>query len=188
MIKRCFIDTETTGLDHLVHAVHQIGVIITDDKGNKLDSLNLMFAPPAFAKCSEEALAKCRLTHEQLFSRPLTQKAAFTKFISFLEEHVNRFDSKDKLQFVAYNSDFDEKFIRAWFFSNSNDFFNSYFWSPSICMQRVAAWYLIDHRDKLERFKLHYVCKFLGIEFSEDHAHDAMYDIEKTLELYRKLN
>jgi len=187
MIKKCFIDTETTGLEPTKHRVHQIAAIITDDKGNELDSINLCFRP-ANGPIEFSALEKCRLTEDMLKGRGMSSEEGMKRFIEFLEKHVNRFDKQDKLHFVAYNSEFDEKFVRAWFESHGNEFFSSYFWHPSVCVQKVAAWMLQDHRAKIDRFKLYRVCQYLSIEFDESVAHDAMYDVRKTLDLYRTLS
>lgn len=187
MIKKCFIDTETTGLDYRKHGLHQVAAIITDENGNELESINLCFRPSKDV-IEISALEKTRLTEEQLLGRTLSSAKAFVQFLEFLEKHVNRFEKKDKLQFISYNTAFDEAFIREWFLSNSNDFYGAYFWAPAICMQKVAAWFVQNHRTSIQSFKLCNVCKFAGIDFNEDEAHDALYDIRKTLELYHKLS
>lgn len=187
MIKKCFIDTETTGLDPQKHGLHQVAAIITDGNGIEIDSIDLKFKPSK--KLIEfSALEKTRLTEDELWNRKNSSLTAFSQFIAFLEKHINRFDKKDKLQFIAYNTAFDEAFIREWFTSNGNDFFGAYFWNPTICMQKTAAWFIQNHRTSIHSFKLCNICAFAGIDFNEDEAHDAFYDIRKTLELYHKLS
>lgn len=187
MIKKCFIDTETTGLDPNKHHLHQVAAIIVNEDGKELDRINLRFKPKVWVY-EDSALENCNITPDEILGRSLTSGEAFDKFIVFLEYHVNRFDKKDKLHFVAYNTQFDETFIRKWFDHHYNDFYGAYFWTPAICIQKVAAWFLQDHRDKIERFKLCNVCRFLGIDFDDKEAHDALYDIEKTLELHKTLS
>lgn len=186
MIKKCFIDVETTGLNPQKHGVHQVASIITDDDGNELDRINLCFAPDN-VPIEYSALEKCGLTIQDLESRELTSARAFQQFIDFLSDHVNQFDKNDKLQFVSYNTNFDEQFIRAWFDRNANSYYGSFFWNPSICIMKTVAWFFRNKRNVLPSFKLGAICQFANIEFDDDNAHDGLYDIQKTLELYRKL-
>lgn len=183
---KAFIDTETTGLNLKKCGVHQVACMILDHADQFVDEFNLEFKPSKMGY-TEGALAKTRLTIEQVHARPMTHTEAFERFIEKISQHVNRYDRADKLQFIAYNSRFDEEVIRTWFADNGNDFYGAFFWSPSICLQSAAAWFLRDHRMKLENFKLASVCEFAGIEFNEDEAHDALYDIRKSVELYLKL-
>jgi DNA polymerase III alpha subunit (gram-positive type) len=185
MIK-CFIDTETGGLDHKVHGLHQVAAIILDANDNEIDQVDLKFRPSK-ERFEQAALDKCGLDIQDVKNRPLSHNQAFELFTAFLEKHVNRYEKSDKLQFVAYNSAFDEGFIRQWFEDNNNDFYGAYFWSPSICIQKASAFFLRDVRNQINRFKLCFVCEFAQIEFDEAEAHDALYDIRKTVELYRKL-
>jgi len=190
MIKKCFIDTETTGLwSEKQDEVHQISCIITDDHAKPLDYINLKFRPSetALENMHPEALQKCRLTKESIRSRSLDFSQAFAKFEEFLNKHVNRFDKTDKMQFIAYNAPFDLKFIQKYFLQNNNDYYGSYFWRPEICVYRELAWMLQNERDQFPSMHLSDMCKYAGIEFSEEHAHDAMYDTKKTLELFRQI-
>lgn len=191
MIKKCFIDVETTGLDPAIHRMIQIGCIITDDTGQRIiDQFERSFAPDPDAQFSQGALDKVGFTSKELLSRELSSSKAQQEFVTFLSEHCNRWNPSDKMQFIAYNSAFDEGFVRAWFDSNyCADIvpFGCFFWNPTLCMQKVSAWYFQDDREKLPSFKLRPVCQACGIEFNEDDAHDALYDIQKMLELHRKL-
>lgn len=190
MIKKCFIDTETTGLwPDKTDEVHQISCIITDDNAKPLDYINLKFRPSieALNNMHYEALQKCRLTKEEIGSRELTRESSFKVFEEFLNKHVNRFDKKDKMHFVAYNAPFDLGFIQKYFTQNNNDFYGSYFWRPEICVFRELAWMIQNKRDKFPTMHLSDMCKYAEIEFSDEHAHDAMYDTKKTLELFRAI-
>lgn len=185
--KKCFIDVETTGTDISKHSIQQISVVILDENDVEVGAFNHKMRP--FKPDYEYgALSITNLTPEELFSneRPSSLEA-FDEFKTFLNQHVNRYDRKDKLLFVAYNSEFDERFVREWFNEHNDSYYNAYFWVPSLCLMKTAAWVLRDHRDRLSNFKLGTVCKMAGIEFKETDAHDSSYDIKKTIELYREL-
>lgn len=183
---KCIIDTETTGLDYRTHGLHQVAAIVLDENDKEAGRIDLKFKPTKLVY-SNQALEKTRLTAEELYDRKLTSQNAFSQFIEFLDEFVNCYDKKDKMQFMAYNTAFDEAFIRTWFEQSENVYFNSYFWAPTVCLQKTAAWHLRTIRPQFERFKLRTVCQFAQIDFNEDEAHDAMYDVERTVELYHKL-
>lgn len=190
MIKKCFIDTETTGLQSEgTDEVHQIACIITDDKAKPIDYINLKFEPSfdALNNMADEALAKCRLTREEIRSRELNRLTSFRVFEKFLNKHVNRFDKSDKMQFIAYNAPFDLRFIEKYFKQNNNDYMGSYFWRPELCVYRELAWMLQNERDQIQSMHLSDMCKYAEVDFNEDEAHDAMYDTKKTLELFRKI-
>jgi len=166
--------------------MHQICSVIIDDNDNEIDSINLKFVP-RFLHYTEEALSKSHLTYEEVYGRFLNSNAAFETYAEFLERHVNRYDPKDKMQFVAYNVDFDENVTRRWFDnSKTQRMYGSYFWTPGICLMRQAAWLMRNQR-VVHNFKLATICKFAGIEFEEEEAHDALYDVRKMIELYKKL-
>lgn len=186
MIKKVFADTETTGLDPEKHEVHQIACIVTDENGKGLDYCNIKWTPDNLDTMTSEALIKTHLSREKLVARNKTAKQGFKEFFDFLCKHCDRFDTKDKMQFLAFNSTFDEGFIRA-LFKKHGEYYGSFFFNPSLCLQREMAWILQNNRDKVQRLSLAACCKYAQIEFNEDEAHDALYDIRKTLELYHKI-
>lgn len=185
-IKKCFIDTETTGTDTSKYSVHQLASIMMDENGKCIDYISLTFKPYK-SEVENSALNVVGITYEELMNREMTSGEAFLKFQDYLNKHVNRFDKKDKLQFVAYNSEFDERFVREWFNEHDDNYFSAFFWNPSICVMKAAAWLLRNDRHLLSRFKLQSVCEFAKIEFDPDEAHSALYDIKKTVELYKAL-
>lgn len=190
MIKKCFIDTETTGLyAEGGDEVHQIAAIITDADLKPLDWINIKCRvnEGALAGLSDEVAEKLGVSKDDIRARELSPEQGLTKFVTFLEKHVNKYDKKDKMHFIAYNAPFDEGFVRKLFELDSNSYYGSYFWNPAICVYRQCAWLLQDQRDKFDHMGLRVMCEFAEVEFNEDDAHDALYDTKKTLELYKKI-
>ena len=185
--KHFFLDVETTGLDTRLHDIFQISGIITDANLNILESVDYRFCPFTLDTADPEALVKTGMTAESLSALPLTPREAYAGLNSLLERHCDRFNKLDKLHFVAYNAKFDADFIRAFFEKNGDNYFGSWFWNPPICVMQAAAWMTMRVRGALPNFKLGTLCQCAELGWDEAAAHDASYDIHKTLELYQYL-
>jgi DNA polymerase III epsilon subunit-like protein len=190
VIKKCFTDTETTGLNpEGTDEAHQIACIITDQDLKPLDWINLKFRPSeeAIMGAAEEALTKIGFTRDELRARSLSKEDALDQFVEFLDKHVDKYDKKDKMQFIAYNAPFDEGFVRKFFKQSSSNHYGSYFWNPALCVYRACAWLLQNRRDEFDHMGLRQMCEFAEVEFNEDDAHDALYDTKKTVELFKEV-
>ena len=185
--KYFFLDVETTGVDRQKHNIFQIGGILTDPDLNILDQCNITFRPHSLEYVDDGALEKTKMTSEALDSLPLSSAEAYASFIGILSQHCNKFDKKDKIHFVAYNASFDVDFMREWFAKNGDTYFGSWFWNPPICIMQSAAWLTQRVRGALPNFQLGTVCQSAGLGWDEDAAHDAYYDILKSLELFKYL-
>lgn len=186
--KLCFIDVETTGDDRNAHDIFQLSArIVSPDGADVLSRFDSTFRPIG-SNVTPEALEKHGYSVEDLKSLPTSSSAAYSDFVEWLSEHVNRYDKADKLHFVAYNAKFDAEFVRAWFEKNEDVFFGSYFWNPPICVMMGAAWFVKRVRGALPNFKLSTLCQCAELGWDESQAHDASYDIDKTIELYRYLD
>jgi DNA polymerase III alpha subunit (gram-positive type) len=186
--KLCFIDVETTGIDRNLHNIFQISARIVDPKSLEIcSSFDSTFRPLTLT-VQADALDKHGYSLEDLGSLPTSSSSAYSAFVSWLSEHVNRYDKADKLHFVAYNAKFDSDFVRSWFEKHDDAYFGSYFWNPPICVMMGAAWFTQRVRSALPNFKLATLCQCAELSWDESQAHDASYDIDKTIELYRYLN
>lgn len=189
MGKLIFIDTETTGTDRRKHEIIQLAAIVTDETGDTiLDELNINIRPENVEDIDDEALVVCNKTLDDVLSNEYSREEGHQRFCEFLSNHINKYDPSDKAQFVAYNSTFDEDFVRKLFLQCNDNFYGSWFWNPSLCAMKEFAFLIRDNRHKLENMKLGTVCRFLDIDFNDDDgAHDALYDVKKTIELFKKL-
>jgi DNA polymerase III subunit epsilon len=186
MNKALFIDCETTGLDRNVHGLWQISFQL-HVKGEEIERQTVEMQPCKGKLVSEEALQKNRMTVERLREMQPSH-LAFDLFRRKLAAHVDKFDKRDKLWFVGYNAQFDAGFVRQWFEDHGDQYFGSWFWYPIIDVAVMAGLVLSHDRHLLENFKLGTVCRFLGLEFDEESAHDAQYDVEKTRQAFQALH
>lgn len=184
---RAYIDTETTGTEKHLHHAHQVSGLIVSPDFQIVDSFNLEFRPASLENISKEALEKCRLSVEQLNARPMSHREAHKAFTDILGKHINKYDKQDKAHLIGFKVGFDADFLRKWFSTCGDDYFGSWFWNPPIDLLSTAAWLLGDGRGALPNFKLGTVCQAAGLEWSDDNAHDAFYDIKKTFELDKYL-
>jgi len=187
--KLCFIDVEATGLDRVDHDIFQISArLMSADALTLIDSFDCTFKPFNPNNCQAEATEKHGYSQEQMQAFEIDSEQTYHAFVSWLNKHINRFDKTDKVHFVAYNAKFDAEFVRSWFEKHNDNYFGSYFWNPPICVMMGAAWFTKRVRGALPNFKLSTLCQCAELGWDEDQAHDASYDIDKTIELYRYLD
>jgi DNA polymerase-3 subunit epsilon len=183
-IKKLFYDVETTGVDERQNGIHQIsGCIEIDDE--VVEYFNFKVAPNPKAKIVPEALAVGGVTLEEVQGYP-EMGFIFRKFKSLLKKHCDPFNKIDKMYLVGYNNaSFDDKFLRAWFLQNNDNYFGAWFHAGALDVMVLAAQYLITRRAGMVNFKLMTVAKELGLMVDETRLHDAVYDIELTRGVYR---
>jgi DNA polymerase-3 subunit epsilon len=101
---------------------------------------------------------------------------------------VDRFNKKDKIFLCGYNNvKFDNEFLRELFNRNGDKYFGSWFWSGGIDLMILALEKLRHKRAEMDNFKLMTVAKELGIVLNESKLHNAVYDIELTIEICDRL-
>lgn len=185
-MKTLYIDCETTGLDAKVHGLWQVSAQLHVD-GREVERFTYEMQPVKGKMVSPEALDKGKVTWEQLraFEPP---GVVFQRMRGVLGKHIDKFDKKDKAWFVGYNANFDAQFVRQWFEDHGDKYFGSWFWYPILDVAVLGGFVLANERTQLENFKLGTLCKHLGIEFDEDAAHDAQYDVDKTRQAFEALH
>ena len=187
-MKLIYIDTETTGAVPRgpdAHDVVQLAAIIEID-GQIVERFTLECAPFRPMNYEPEALSITGTTVEELLLRP-NPRDTYKKFTDVLHRHRNRYDKKDRFFFVAYNAQFDYQVLIEHAKRAGDEWFMTNFWSPPICVMATAANILMPVRHLMPNFKLETVCQYCEIEFDKSKAHDALYDLDKTVELYKKL-
>jgi ribonuclease T len=186
--KYCFIDVETTGLDRKHHNIFQISGTVLDCDLQEIESFDLRFRPFSLEHVEQGALDATGMTFDDLSSLPMSSEQAYQELIKILSRHCNKFDKKDKMHFVAYNASFDGDFMREFFAKHNDAYFGSWFWNPPICVMLASAWFTQRVRGAFPNFKLGTMCQCAEIGWDESKAHDAQYDIQQTVELFKYLN
>ncbi|MBN2440440.1 MAG: 3'-5' exonuclease [Spirochaetales bacterium] len=188
-MKNLFIDLETTGLNPVENGIIQLSGIIEIDDEIK-DTFDFHIKPFPGDKIDEKALevnrrTKQELEHDSKYQDPL---GVHKTLMSLLSKYIEKFDKKDKFNFIGYNSQaFDFPFLRSWFYKCKDNFFGSWFWSPSIDVMPIWAFILAKKRHVLDNFQLATVADYCGIKVDGSKIHDSLYDIQITRELYHKL-
>lgn len=185
MIKKCFIDTETTGLDAKKNGILEIGCII-EINDRVEDEFVIECSPFEGDEINDKALEVNHISKDNLFKRkPPTE--AYQDFVNILSRHVDRYNRRDKLFFIAYNAPFDSNFLREFFIKNSAPYFGSWFFYPPIDVAVLAAMYLRDERHRMPNFKLTTVAPTLGIDVNLAEAHSALYDTQIMKAVFNKV-
>lgn len=184
-MKTFFVDCETTGTVPGRHGLIQVAGSFYNDRAHVGD-VNLLMRPFAEDVIEDEALKVNGRTREEIagFADPL---ASYRSFAGRLGQIVNRYDSGDKIHFIGWNADFDEKFVRTWFETCGDGFFGSYFWFPIIDVSKLAGLRLMQERARLPNFRLMTVAQYLGVRTDDGDAHAADFDILVTRRIFKRL-
>lgn len=187
MIKRLYVDCETSGTDPKLHGIIQWTATVMID-GVEEESIDIKMQPFPDDEISDEALEVNNISREQLFDEiRLTPKQAYVEITRFLAKYISKFDKKDKFFWIGYNARFDADFTREFFNKNGDVYFGSWFWFPILDVAILAGYLLQNQRTKLPDFKLKTVWEFLHpdqlVLHSEDEWHDALFDIKRTVDV-----
>ena len=183
-MKLCFLDVETTGTSPgFGNQLWQLAAIFDED-GEFKGRFNMKARPTRDCVWDPEAMKMAAYTQEQINNFGDTQQDIYDMFSTWLAQRVDKFDKDDKMFFIAYNANFDHRFIRALFKDHKDNYMGSYFWWPYIDMMTIMMWAVADKRHLLPNFKLDTVCKHCGIVPNKESLHDAMYDVRLVRQLY----
>ena len=182
-VKYFFVDTECTGVDPKKNGVIQIaGRIVIN--GKVVERFDIRAKPFPDDVIEDEALAVNGITREQMetFQAP---REAYRQLTAILSRHCDKFKRSDKFHFVGYFGDFDANMIRSWFEKNNDVYFGSWFWSPILDVAKLAGVRLMEKRHQMINFKLLTVATWLGLDVDPTKAHDADYDIDLTMRVFK---
>ena len=186
MSKLFYFDVETTGLDAKKHGIHQLSGAIEID-GKIVEKFNQNVKPFGTAVIEPDALKIAGVTIAQISTyRP--EDEVYRDLIAMLNRYCDKYVPGDKFFLVGFNNaSFDNQFLREFFLRNGDKYFGSYFWSGSLDVFILATQKLMGIRHTMADFKLRTVAETLGIVIDESKLHDAMYDIEITREILKRL-
>ena len=185
-MKIFYYDVETCGLNPRQHSIHQLSAIIEVD-GVVVETLDYKIAPHPKSKIESAALAVCHVTEERIRAYP-EPSVQFHRLKAVLSKYIDVFDKKDKFYRCGFNNAaFDNEFLRVFFDLNGDNSHFSMFHPESLDVMVLATHYLAPLRANMPSFKLHRVAKTLGIPVDKERLHDAIYDVELTREIYKRL-
>lgn len=186
-MKYFYYDLETTGLHHWKHGIHQLSGLI-EINNEIVDKIDLRIQPNPKAVIEDEALAVSGINREAL--KNFTPFHDGYKILTYvLSKYCNKYDKKDKFHLVGYNNaSFDNNFLRAFFVQNDDKYFNSWFWIDTIDVMVLASNHFKKQRHLMPDFKLGTVAKKLKIKYEESNLHDALYDIDLTRQIFKKIS
>jgi len=184
MIKKIFLDVETTSLIKERTGLWQLGGIIDCGKRQR----EFSFKCDIFDEddVNPDTMKMHNLTIKDLAKLP-DPTEVFEEFQALLASYVDRFDKQDKFYFINFGAEFDSEVVRQWFLKNGDEFYGSWFWHPPIDIMPLAMQDLIGKRHELKNFRLDSVCRYYGIEVDDEKIHDALYDAIIARELYRRV-
>jgi DNA polymerase-3 subunit epsilon len=184
MAKIFYYDTETTGVKHWKNGIHQISGAIEID-GEIKEYFDFKIQPYKDAVIEDEALAISGITREDIAGY-MTFADGYRAMLKLILKYVDRFNKKDKFFLCGYNNaSFDNSFFRAFFVQNLDNYFGSYFWSSTLDAMILAGQKLMNERHLMIDFKQSTVAKYLGIEVDETKLHDAEYDVNLLIQIYK---
>ena len=177
MIKRVFIDVETTGTDPKIHAIHQVSGCIEID-GVIKEYFDYNVRPFDGAVIDPMALEVGNVTFEQVMQYKYSDEEAYCMLYRIFKKYVNPFNKKDKFSFVGYNAHFDKQFMYELWTRNADSYFFSMVWSNHLDVMVLASEALEEIRPTMVDFKLMTVARELGIEIDESKLHNSLYRSE----------
>lgn len=184
MIKKLFIDVETTGLDAKRSDIVQLSTIVEYD--DIFEAFDIKFKPSKNSVIEEKALEKMGVRSEELYKYKYSSNEAYILFKKFLNKHIDSYDSEDKFFVIGYNTKFDFDFLREFFIKNDDFYIGSYLKNQYIDVLQMI--YILSFYGKLslKNYRLETVCEEFKIELEK--AHDSLADIVATKQLFDLLH
>lgn len=184
-MKLLWFDTETTGLDPVENDIIQIaGKVIIDKK--EIESFNILCQPHSFDNISEQALEVNGRTVAELHTFPEANEA-YIKLYCMFETYIDKYDKKDKFIPCGQNVKFDVNFLGEYWRKCGDNYFFSYVGAASFDTMQLAVMFEMKlGRKVFESYRLENLYKVL-FKKEMDGAHDALADIEATIEVAGEL-
>lgn len=188
-MKTVFFDLETTGTDFQRSAVIQIGAILDVD-GEEVDRIDIKLKPHEGANIDSQALAVTGISMDDLLNNPDRVHPAdgYWKFMRFCGfKPGQRVSPAMRIHRAGYNIlGFDNKFLENLGAMVGDGYTFAKFHWPGIDVASIACAGLRSVRGAMKDFKLMSVARELEIDI-EGQAHDALFDVHVTREVYYKL-
>ncbi len=190
MNKILFLDTLTTGMNPQRCAIYAIGGIICEDSAqgtNEIRRFELHIKPYDGARIYENSLWIGNMTRTRLVHFP-KEEDALKDLISLLNEQVKLTNPYDKIYLSGFNaSSFDLPFLKEMFERNGNRNFFNYFHMQTLDIMNIAAFALMNERNRMPDFHLHTAARYLGVINEIGEQYNCLYNAETCLKMFRVL-
>jgi len=173
-MKVIWIDVETTGIDHENNVIIELAALYENGKDKSV--FHVYINPGIFPDDFKVIEELTGITQEYLEQNGITEAEAYTQFIDWIGQYIDKYNKADKAIFAAYNAKFDNDYMRDFFKHNNDDYFGSWFYSASLdIMSTVALCVRLELMQVPSNFKNPTICESLGIKHN---AHRALDDIK----------
>lgn len=185
-----FVDLETAGLEPW-RPIIQIAAIAVDCNLHELERFE---AKLLFEKkfADPKSLRKASYSAELWKREAQLARVVMKQFSDLLRRHatVDQVSANHRVfqvaQLVAHNGAFDGAFLRAWY-----DRFGQFLpASPRLfCTLQRAVWLFHENKSLTPPpdFSLQTLCHYFGVPLRAADAHEALNDVQATVELYRAI-
>ena len=195
--RRVFVDLETGGRLSWKHPIIQIGAVAFDVDWQELERFEVKLKFDE-ADADPEALKKVGYSKHLWEMHGVEETTAFDRFAYFLREHAtNEWTPKNsnkvqhRAQLFAHNATFESDFLDKWKWHLKKRHEERDFYLPAdpriICTMQAAMMASDQQPPPPPNYQLGTLCDFLGISFSTNRAHEAVYDAVKSAQLYHAL-
>lgn len=173
-----YIDLETSGLSDNA-AVLQIAMIPVVD-GERKEPFMMYCKPHHGAEMDPKAFEVTKIDPKKIDSFPDPRFV-----ISEMQNYLNSFETVFNL--AGHNVQFDRKKLFRFFCKHGEySSFLRLFSNQDICTLKLSRIAFKNKRKKPDSFSLESMCKWFDIQL--DNAHDALFDIKATIELFSHLD
>jgi DNA polymerase-3 subunit epsilon len=194
MKKLLFFDTETTGLKADHHEICQFAArVVYYDHGiftSPPQSIYTAIIRPDFPdRADPAATAVHQFSIADLTARGKSSYTVYKELLSFFGLHINKYDQADKFYPAGFNVEFDYQFLVEFFKRKLDVYFGS--WTnhrvfDALHTARMLAFCDIPPFNELDKFKLKNCIDIMPCEQRPTlKAHDALSDIDATIELFK---
>lgn len=179
MANAIIFDTETNGLTPKC-SVLSITAIKVDANGEELAVFDRFYYPRE--PYNMGAINVNGLNKETIDYRRKISSATYARYFLDDTEIEEFFTDTSVGLWIAHNYNFDIKFLNRYGITNPGKSFCTMLESMDIVK---VQWN--DYYQNWKWPKLREACDFFKIQFNEEEAHSSLYDVRKTIELYKKL-
>ncbi len=186
-----FVDIEAGGLE-IQRPIIQIAAIAVDARLNEVEAFEVKVRFEETKACPD-ALRRIHYRRAEWKRTAVSPRKAAWFFARFLRRHATvEMYGRDLTvfhvaQLAAHNSQFDGPFLRAWFERLSLFLPASY---RVFCTLQRAYW-LFHENQQLplpDDYRLGTLCEYFGVAFHPNDAHEALADVQATINLYRAMS